>query len=532
MKLDPDKIETSLGTYQRGTPESIKDKDVMKAVDDYKKSIAQKFTSMDPSMLSDFKTGAARYKLGENLFASIKVDGEYALFVYDAGDPDGEKSYFCNSSSHRVHMGLPVNADLEKMLNSKGVTRIMIAGELFAALGDPPNFDGRTRTPELTARLRKPGGQDDLDRVGYRAFDLVSFEGEQWLKKHYHDRFHKLRELLPDKGRAGTVKTYIMHDDKLSDFFEEVVVKGKAEGIVVRNSETFRGYKVKPVNTLDAVIIGAVGGLEGSKIDPDALASTLVALRYPDGTYQLLAQVGGGLNDTQRKEIYQKLKFVTQHGFVGATADGRAFRLVKPEHVAQVLYLDIISTNSYGKQIMQPTLKYDPQQGTWEIGRNMPFVHLISPRFADPALREDKHPDTSDVRVGQVEGLVEIELPDSVTDVMLEKAELLARYVFEKGDMVRKFVGFKSNKSSNDKYYPEYVVYNTDYSPGRQEPLQRKVKATNDADQFWKMLEAWIKEDVFDKSGKTLTRGWGLYSQYDSRDEPMELPEASAKKKK
>ncbi len=485
--------------------------------------------SLDPSTLAEIKAGTYRSRLGSNLFTSVKVDGEFALFVYHVEATGISKSYFCNSSSHRVHFGLPVNSDLETLLNNKNVKSAIIAGELFAATGTPPDYDARTRVTELTSRLRKPTDKQDLERVGFRAFDIVQFEGESWLDKHYHDRFHKLREILPDKGRAAAVKTQIMNDTQLADFYDEVVVKGKAEGIVIRNSETFKGYKVKPINTIDGILIGVVGGLDGSRIPPDALASALVALRYPDGTYQMFAQVGGGLNDAQRKMIYQKLEFVDQPGFVAATSDGRAYRLVNPQLVVQVNYLDIISTTSSGRAIMQPTLKYDSQQRKWEMGRSAQFVHLISPRFAEVPLREDKQPDTRDARVAQVEGLVDIQLPDTITDVKLEKAEVLARYVFEKGDMVRKFVGFKSNKSATEQYYPEYVIYNTDFSPNRQEPIQRKVRATNDADQFWQLLEGWIKEDVFDKTGKSLTRGWGLYSKHDMRDKPMELPDTTPK---
>ncbi|NMC03680.1 MAG: hypothetical protein GYA24_00640 [Candidatus Lokiarchaeota archaeon] len=532
MKLAPGSIETSFGTYVRSKPECITDPDVIKAVDEYKRWVAQKFLAMDPGMLDDIKKGKASNRLGENLFVSIKVDGEFSLFVYDSMVTDGFKSYFCNSSSHRVHAGMKVNAELEAILASKGITSTMICGELFCAPGEPADFSGRARLFDLLRYTRNPEKQDDIDRIGFRAFDVIRVGQEPWNRKPYYERFKWLKATIPEMQRVAIIPTQIMKDVQVRDYYEQVVERGGAEGIVIRNSETGKGYKVKPVNTLDAVIIGAVAGLEGSRIPQDALASALVALRYPDGNYQLLSQVGSGLDDATRKALFARLQPADQPGYIAATADGRAFRLVKPVLVAQVNYLDIISVNAYGNVVMQPCLKYDEQANKWDLIEYMPFVRLISPRFNEVPLRDDKTNNINDVRVAQVEGLVDINLPQAVVPTSVPKATLLARYVFEKGEMIRKFVGFKSNKSAIDRFYPEYVIYAMDFSTGRQEPLQRKARATNDEQQFWQMLESWIKEEVFDKTGKSLTRGWGVYSQFDTRPEPIELPELAVKMKK
>ena len=531
MIIEDDQIEIQLDDYIRSKPETIPDPEIAQLADYYKRQIAQKLQPITPDMLDDIKNHKSKLKLGKTLYVSIKVDGESVLFIYNKDDSGDYRSYFCNASTHRVWVGLPANKQLENLLDEKGIEKAIIPGELYAVPENPPDFDARGRVYDFIHFSRNPDSSEDLQRIGFRAFDLIRLDEEEFLNKPYDQRYTRMKEIFGESGRVAMVRTHIIGEHELSEYFEQVVTDGGAEGLVIRNSETFLGYKVKPLHNLDVVIIGAVAGIEGSRVGPDQLSSTLVALRYPDGTYQIITKVGGGITDEQRRHMWANLHFVDHSGFVGATSDGRAFRMVKPEYVATIDYLDIIVSNLNNQPIMQNTLAYDEEKDSWEILRPMPFVTLISPRFnSDAPLREDKRATVEDVRVAQVTDLVDLDPVESIQAIDLPDSEIISRYVFEKKDAVRKFLLISTNKSELDPRYPKYVVFHTDYSPDRKIPLERKVLVSNDEDQIWSMFETTMNEEMLGKDGG-LKRGWATFDVLNNSSHQIEIGDGTAPKK-
>ena len=75
-------------------------------------------------------------------------------------------------------------------------------------------------------------------------------------------------------------------------------------------------------------------------------------------------------------------------------------------------------------------------------------------------------------------------------------SELLERVVYKKtmkeNLMVRKLLLWKTNKESSIDY-PGYVIYLTDFSPNRKEPLQREVKVSNDEKGARKLFDEMAK---------------------------------------
>ncbi|MHA1728626.1 MAG: hypothetical protein ACTSWY_07820 [Promethearchaeota archaeon] len=199
-----------------------------------------------------------------------------------------------------------------------------------------------------------------------------------------------------------------------------------------------------------------------------------MAIRYPNGIYQILGRAGGGLPEKMRAELWPKFTRAKSPGFVLATRHSRAFKMVKPEIIAQINYLDISTHHIRGEPVMQNMIKYDEEKNEWESLRPVPFMKLISPRFnMDNPIRDDKTIGSQDVRISQVTNLVEIEPVDSTEKVELPKSEVMGRYVFRKKDMLKKFFIRKTNKRKADVSYPDFVVYYTDYSANRKSPLNR-----------------------------------------------------------
>ncbi len=64
---------------------------------------------------------------------------------------------------------------------------------------------------------------------------------------------------------------------------------------------------------------------------------------------------------------------------------------------------------------------------------------------------------------------------------------------------VRKYAIVDTHKG-DDRNYPPYVVYFTDYSPGRKEPLQTALRAASSADKAAQQVELWLADNI--------KRGW------------------------
>jgi len=110
MIIESDKIANSFGTFVRGTANSLPVLEIGPIIDNYKKTVAQRFYSKRIEEFTKIR--------GEILFASVKVDGEYVGYYYDESM---KASFFCNSPTNRIYMGLPVNEDLEKIMNLYGL---------------------------------------------------------------------------------------------------------------------------------------------------------------------------------------------------------------------------------------------------------------------------------------------------------------------------------------------------------------------------------------------------------------------------
>lgn len=116
----------------------------------------------------------------------------------------------------------------------------------------------------------------------------------------------------------------------------------------------------------------------------------------------------------------------------------------------------------------------------------------------------------TDVRISQIMDLVDIPKYESISKYDLEPSKILERKVYEKGDfMIRKFILWKTNKSETEEY-PEYVIYNMDYSKNRQDPLKRDMKITNNEEQSRKLFDMIINSEMIGTSG-SIKRGWREY---------------------
>jgi hypothetical protein len=503
IEIPPEQIANSFGSYLRGIPESVPIKEVIPPVDFYRKHFAQRFITRRESDIPNLK--------GKEFVVSIKVDGAFSGYYYNKNTGH---SFFFNVPQHRVYIGLPLNKDIEEYLQKHEVREALLVGEMIVSVHQPVDFSKRSRIYELAHFRRNPSSQDDIERLGFKVFDLIQLDGERWTERPFLDRYAKLLSMFPVQGRFSLVETQIIHNPyNIGELYRKEVVGNNHEGLIIRTGNI--AYKIKPRHVIDVEIVAVAEGREGTKLSKTQLASTLVALRYPDGKFQVLSRVGGGLSEDMRTELLQKFRFVRSKDFLPITRDGRAMRMVFPEIVGQIAYEDIITDNT-GTPIYQPCLSFDEKTNSWELVRKVPFLKLISPRFIeeDP-IRDDKNAlNITDVRISQIMDVVDIPRFDKIVKFDFEPSMIMVRKVYEKGqNMVRKFMLWKTNKSRSGEY-PEYIVYFLDYSGNRKEPLKRSLKGTNSESQAWELLESTETSEMIGTTGN-LKKGWNLFAKAD-----------------
>jgi hypothetical protein len=231
-------------------------------------------------------------------------------------------------------------------------------------------------------------------------------------------------------------------------------------------------------------VIGFSEGIDDRK---GLLHDLLVAVIRDDGTYHEFARVGGGFTDDDRKRIPSELKKrIVPSEYVAVNNDYVAYEMIEPGPVIEISCLDLISENTKGDPINKMVLEWDGEKFV-PLAR-LPLASTISPLFI--RMRDDKEANVGDVNIRQLESLMDLQLADkSARDEIAKPSKLLERVVYTKmmkgKQMVRKLLLWKTNKEGAN--YPAYVVYLTDFSPNRQNPLERdiRVAGTEKAARDW-----------------------------------------------
>jgi hypothetical protein len=132
----------------------------------------------------------------------------------------------------------------------------------------------------------------------------------------------------------------------------------------------------------------------------------------------------------------------------------------------------------------------------------MPLVSVISPQFV--RTRDDKEANVEDVSIRQVSELAKVpDVEKAARGDSAPPSKLLERTVYTKvmrgNKMVRKLLLWKTNKEDTSEF-PGYVIYLTDFSPNRQNPLERDIRISN--------TERRARELFTEMAEKNFVGGW------------------------
>jgi hypothetical protein len=220
-----------------------------------------------------------------------------------------------------------------------------------------------------------------------------------------------------------------------------------------------------------------------------------VAVMRDDGTYQEVAHVGGGFSEKQRIDFYNLLKDdIVESDYKATKRDGRAFHFIIPKYVIQLIYSDIITEGASGTTINKVALRFD--DNTWKMIQAVPFVSIISPQFELLRSEVDNNLYSSleyaniksathyDVNINQISSIVPIESPKTVeAQKELPSVTILLKLVFEGKwggvESAKKILFWETNKHEIDPSYPRYIIYLTDYSYTRSNPLEQEIYPFN-----------------------------------------------------
>ena len=474
-----------LGGYATGAATCIQDPRILPLVQQYKRQVA---SQLIPVARHDI----ARRIPDSRFFVSRKIDGEFTALIYR----DGE--LFTLNPGGTVRIGLPFFEEAKRLLDQAQLTDVMIAGELHVERENGK----RCRVHDAVSVLRHPRDDREFQSLRFSVFDLMVINGES-ISQSYAETWTQIARIFGSGETINPVETKEVDSAKeVESLFQSWVEGESAEGVVVR-SDAAGNFKLKPLFTIDAVVIGFT---ESSEDRTGMMHDLLLAVRRKDGVYHVLCRVGGGFTEDQRREMLSDLKdMVVESEYAEVNSDHVAYQMVRPEWVVEISCLDLVAQNTRGRPVNRMTLNFDQDAGQYTVVRRMPLVSVISPQFL--RIREDKSNTPQDVRIAQIDDIVPVPLSQvDAAELTLPKSKLLQREVYVKtlrGEkLVRKFLLWKTNKENDAENFPAYVAYHSDFSPSRKVPLSREMRVSSSETQI---LALWheLKEE-------NIKQGWEL----------------------
>ncbi len=245
--------------------------------------------------------------------------------------------------------------------------------------------------------------------------------------------------------------------------------KSGGEGIVVMLDSGFV-YKIKPLKTIDLVIIGyslGVGENAGN------LRDLLFGVSENENTYNLVGRTSAGINSSNSIAILKQLEpLAVESDYLEVSSAKTVFTFVKPKIIAQFTCLDVQGNNTNGI-IEKPSLSYSDSDG-YKFVKKSKSVSIYSMVF--DSIRNDKTPSielTGWNQLSQYLDTDEISLSENLVNSTIELREVYTKES-KNGLAVRKLILLKTNKEQSGKY-AAYNSFYSDYSPGRKSPLDTEI---------------------------------------------------------
>ena len=454
--FDMSAFDCKKGEYCVGKANHLSDPTLQARAQEYRRTISGKTR---PLSGEDVFTKIPKTK---GYYVSRKYDGEFAMLVWDG------KYLISVNPSGTVRVGLPCFEEAERLLKKAKIKEALFGAEIYLMVEAT-----RAHPVQQVVRvLRAPKSVHELDKLGLAVFDVIEVDGKPL--ESTKSVFEKLKKIFGKGKRVHPPDHKVAENpETIMELFTDWVIGEGAEGIVVRHDRA-GWFKIKSRHNMDVAIIGYSEGTDKRK---GLLHDLLVAVVRNDGTFHELVRVGGGFTEDDRKEIADEMKRrVVPSDYVAVNNDYVAYEMVHPGPVIEISCLDLIPESARGGPVNRMVLEFDGKR--FNALSRLPLVSVISPQFV--RYRDDKEANVEDTNIRQISELVSIaDVDKPARDTDLTPSKLLERTVYTKtmrgAKMVRKLLLWKTNKEDQIDF-PGYVVYLTDFSPNRQNPLERDIR--------------------------------------------------------
>jgi len=505
--IDTTKLLNKGVDYRFAPGGAVTDRMLLEIATQYENTVSRKMVSLTPEQIEK------RFPGDEPILETTKYDGEGVFVSFDAN----REIFAFNAPSGRVRMGLPVLKKLAEKLAAQKIQKALFRAELYI-----PNIGSTPKRPGIADVISVSfnGTAEELGTLRLVMLDVIMLDGKD--HRPNQNDFAGTWELLgklfgadetaPFHRACGTIKP----EKELASVFSERIKAGQ-EGLVVRRLQRPEITKIKPHLSIDAVVIGYV---EGELEDKYGVTSLLTALCYPqkdgDGVMlQTFCRVGSGFTDQQREELlatFSALKIADPLAMTDS--DGRTVHFVKPVHIVEVHGEDLVAVSSKDKE--NRTQVFTMEDDRYVFAGLAPFPRLTFATFN--RIRADKTLAAGGARVEQA-------LPNTQRPVMQVQSSsdsaTIRREVYVKADAVRKLVVIKTGAENA----VPYMVYWTDYSAKRKDPLKVSVECANTESRAMALAQRLIDENV--------TKGFLLWNGEDaSAAAPTEAADAEPAKPK
>ncbi len=472
--IDRSKLVTKYGNYAIARQGAVSDFVLMGIATEYETNFSRKMISLDSQQLQ------RRFVTNELILETTKFDGE-GVFVFF----DREQCFTFNAPSGRVRVGLPCLEKLQQHLLNQNITKCLLRCELYY----PHPIGGRRAGIADVIRISFSGSAEEIAQLQLVILDIIMLDGKDL--RHNRSDFGKTWQLLESLFGFDPSQSFfrpegsIIPEQQVPLVFLNKTQNG-AEGLVIYRLQRSEVYKVKPKLSLDSAVIGYV---EGEYEGQYGITSLLVAMTYgSDHTiFQTLLRIGSGLNDQQRSDLLLLFSQIKVDSPLAMTDnDGRPVSFIQPRYIAELNCEDIM--------INRPGTDRENYTQTFRwTGNNYEFWGLHPcprPTFATfYRLREDKEISNGGARLEQI---VPNPQPPTVQRTTNDRTEVIRREVYQKGEMIRKLVIVKVER---EEAIP-YVIYWTDFSAKRKDPLDVKVAYAYNPDRAMLIADNLIKTNI------------------------------------
>lgn len=488
-KVDLSKLVPKSGNYRIATTKAITDLVLLGIASEYESTVSRKMVSLNANQLD------RRFPTEEPVLETTKFDGEGVFIYFERG----KETFAFNAPSGRVRVGLPCLEALEIHLLKTDVQKSLLRAELYL----PLTIAGRRASIADVIRVSFNGTVEDIQSLQLVILDVIMLDGKDLRsnQSEFEKTWTLLGELFGDRSDAPFFRPEgsILPENQIPHRFSQKTGLG-AEGLVIRRLRRQEIYKVKPQLSIDAAVIGYV---EGEYEGQYGVTSLLVALTYPLEnvmestaeivTFQTLLRVGSGFTDSKRSEflaLFSQWKVETPLPMTDT--DGRPILFVKPIYIVELNCEDImVNIPGSDRENRTQTFNWNSATERYEFVGLHPCPRLIFATFL--RLREDKQILDGGARLEQI--VAHPKLPQASSESVNE-ADMIRREVYQKGEMVRKLVMVQTDYEDA----VPYVIYWTDFSPKRKDPLDVSVSYAYTLDRAHQIAENLIQSNI--------VRGW------------------------